>query len=145
MIRGWLAALALPFCLASAAADAAFTGTPPFAFSLGITTWSGSLLVPVRTVTASGAVTISAATDYLVIINKTTPAATTVNFTCSTGLTFEIKDGAGVDQADPITLTPSSGTIDGAASFVMNASNPGTPPYEIHGVTCDSSGNAWVN
>ena len=34
---------------------------------------------------------------------------------------------------------------DGAATFVMSASVSGTPPYETRAVTCDSSGNSWVN
>jgi hypothetical protein len=27
----------------------------------------------------------------------------------------------------------------------MNASTAGAPPYEARAVTCDASGNSWVN
>jgi hypothetical protein len=96
-------------------------------------------------VIASGAVTVSATTDYMIVVKKTTPAATVVNYTCAPGFTFLVKDGAGNDAADNITLTPSAGTLDGAATFVMNASVSGTPPYETRSVTCDSAGNSWLN
>ncbi|MGH7115775.1 MAG: hypothetical protein ACREE9_14960, partial [Stellaceae bacterium] len=107
--------------------------------------WEGSLSVPIRVVTAAVPVTVSPATDYLIVIDKTAPAPTTVSFTCTPGFTLLVKDGAGNDAAYAITLTPSSGTIDGAASFVMNASTVGVPPYEARGVTCDANGNSLVN
>jgi hypothetical protein len=111
----------------------------------GTSTWSGSLFVPIRVVTAAGPVTVSSATDYLIVIDKTVPEPTTVDYTCAPGFTLLVKDGAGNDATDAITLTPSSGTIDGAASFVMNASTAGVPPYDARAVTCDANGNSWVN
>ncbi len=111
----------------------------------GTSTWGGSLFVPVRVVTIAGPVTVSPTTDYLIVVDKTTPAPTPVNYTCTPGFTFLVKDGAGNDSTNAITLAPSSGTIDAAASFVMNASTAGVPPYEARAVTCDASGNSWVN
>lgn len=136
---GVLAAARLP---TSISANTTFSGNNIYA---GTSTWAGALLVPIRTVTAAGPVTVSTATDYLIIINKTAPAPTTVTYTCVPGFTVLVKDGAGNDAANAITLQPSSGTIDGASSFVMNSSTPGTPPYEARAVTCDASGNSWVN
>ena len=127
---------------ASLSANNAFTGNNSFS---GTTTWTGSLFEPIRVVIASGAVTVSATTDYMIVVKKTTPAATVVNYTCAPGFTFLVKDGAGNDAADNITLTPSAGTLDGAATFVMSASVSGTPPYETRAVTCDSAGNSWAN
>jgi hypothetical protein len=123
-------------------ANTTFSGNNVYS---GTSTWSGSLLVPIRVVTAAGPATVSAATDYLIVIDKTTPAPTTVNYSCTPGFTLLVKDGAGNDAANAITLAPSSGTIDGAASFVMNASTAGVPPYEARAVTCDANGNSWVN
>ena len=123
-------------------ANTTFSGNNVYS---GTSTWSGSLFVPIRVVTAAGPVTVSPATDYLIVIDKTTPAPTSVNYTCAPGFTFLIKDGAGNDSTNAITLTPSSGTIDDAASFVMNASTAGVPPYEARAVTCDANGNSWVN
>jgi hypothetical protein len=111
----------------------------------GKSTFAGSLFVPTRVVTTSGTITVSTTTDYMIIVNKGTPAATPVDYTCSPGFTFIVKDGAGNDATDHITLTPSSGTIDGAATFIMDGSTSGTPPYEARAVTCDVSGNSWVN
>jgi hypothetical protein len=136
---GTLAAALLPSVLP---ANLSFTGDNIYS---GTSTWNGSLYVPIRVVTAAGPVTVSPTTDYLIVIDKTTPQPTTVNYSCAPGFTLMVKDGAGNDATDAITLTPTSGTIDGAASFVMNASTAGTPPYEARAVTCDANGNSWVN
>ncbi|MGH7114717.1 MAG: hypothetical protein ACREE9_09505 [Stellaceae bacterium] len=136
---GTLAAARLPSVLPE---NTTFSGSNIYS---GTSTWRGSLFVPIRVVTAAGLVTASSATDYLIVIDKTAPAPTTVSYTCTPGLTLLVKDGAGNDAATAITLTPSSGTIDGGSSFVMNASTVGMPPYEARGVTCDANGNSWVN
>ncbi len=83
---------------------------------------NGSVIAAARTVTASGAVTVSATTDYHICINKTTPAATTVNLPASpaNGLMFLIKDCKGDAATNNITITPAAGTIDGAATYVMS-------------------------
>ncbi len=82
----------------------------------GAGTWTG------RVVTASGNVTILAG-DGIVEIAKTVPATTQV--VIPAGLTafqeYVIKDGSGNAGTYNITLVPSSGTIDGAASFVLDA------------------------
>ncbi|MGH7044951.1 MAG: hypothetical protein ACREE2_01005 [Stellaceae bacterium] len=139
IVSGTLAAALLPTMLP---ANISFTGDNVYS---GTSTWNGSLYVPIRVVTAAGPVTVSPTTDYLIVIDKTAPQPTTVNYTCAPGFTLMIKDGAGNDATDAITLSPASGTIDGAASFVMDASTAGTPPYEARAVTCDANGNSWVN
>lgn len=87
----------------------------------GLTT-TGFIVNKVRVVTAAGAVTVSATTDNIVIVNKTTGAATTVNLPASptTGLTYTIKDGKGDAATNNITITPAAGTIDGAATSVIS-------------------------
>lgn len=76
--------------------------------------------VTVRVVTAAGAVTVTTS-DYVVVVNKTVGAATTVNLPASpaTGDTYVIKDGKGDAGANNITLTPAAGNIDGAGTKVM--------------------------
>lgn len=85
-----------------------------------LTTQSGRN-VKVRVVTAAGAVTV-ATSDDVVVVNKSSGAATTVNLPASpaTGDTYTIKDGKGDAVTNNITLTPAAGNIDGAATFVMN-------------------------
>lgn len=80
------------------------------------------VIEPVRTVTAAGAVTMAASTDYIVVVNKTVGAATTVNLPASpsTGQYFIIKDGKGDAATNNITVTPAAGNIDGSSSYVMN-------------------------
>jgi hypothetical protein len=134
--------------LPAARLPATITGNTIFAGNNtynGTSNWGGALAVPIRTVTAAGSVTVSPASDYLIVINKAMPAATTITYTCAAGFTFLVKDGAGNDAAYPITLQPTSGSIDGAASFIMNGSTSGAPPFEARAVTCDASGNSWVN
>jgi hypothetical protein len=83
--------------------------------------FAAPVIAPNRVVTASGAVTVSASTDYLIIINKTSGAATTVNLPASPNVGFIvlIKDGKGDAATNNITVTPASGTIDGSATAVM--------------------------
>ena len=74
-----------------------------------------------RVVTAAGSVTVTS-DDYLVIVNKTVGAATTVNLpSVWRGRTFVIKDGKGDAATNNITITPASGTIDGAAGKTLNS------------------------
>lgn len=74
-----------------------------------------------RVVTGAGDVTVTAADD-IIVVNKGTGAATAVNLPSSpyVGLTFVIKDGKGDAGTNNITITPASGNIDGAATFVMS-------------------------
>jgi len=75
----------------------------------------------VRVITAAGPITILS-TDNVVIVNKTVGAATAVTLPTSplTGVNFIIKDGRGDAFTNNITITPPVGTIDGAATLVMN-------------------------
>lgn len=86
-----------------------------------VVTLGDAVINAVRVVTAAGAITVSATTDNVIIVNKTTGAATTVNLPASptTGLTYVIKDGKGDANTNNITITPNAGNIDGAATFVM--------------------------
>lgn len=105
--------------------------------SSGNPTFPGSVIEAVRVVTAAGAVTVSATTDYFICINKTSGAATTVNLPSSptTGLIFIIKDCKGDAATNNITITPASGTIDGASTFVMKSN------YQVIGVVYN--GTEW--
>jgi hypothetical protein len=60
-------------------------------------------------------------TDYVILVDTT--SARTINLVSSpvTGTTYRIKDSTGNAAAQNITITPASGNIDGAATFVMNA------------------------
>ena len=86
-----------------------------------LTTSSGRNL-KTRVVVAAGDVTV-ATTDEVVIINKTIAASSIVNLPGSPALgdVYCIKDGKGDGIANPITITPAAGTIDGAASFGTTA------------------------
>lgn len=73
-----------------------------------------------RVVTVAGAVTINP-TDFIVIVNKASGAATTVNLPSSpdTGRCLRIKDGKGDAGTNSITITPAAGNIDGASTFII--------------------------
>lgn len=82
----------------------------------------GSPALTGRIVTAAGAVTMTAA-DGIVEVNKTVGAATVVNLP-ATPTSFQIqyvKDGKGDAGTNNLTLTPASGTIDGAATLVIGS------------------------
>jgi hypothetical protein len=63
-----------------------------------------------------------ATTDYVVEVNKTVGAATTVNLpaTPTTGTNFYILDGKGDANTNNITITPASGNINGSTTYVIN-------------------------
>ena len=83
-------------------------------------TYVANQLVITRVVTAAGTVTV-ANTDYIVIVNKTVGAATTVDLpTGITNTVFEIKDGKGDANTNNITVTPAAGNIDGSATYVIS-------------------------
>ncbi len=58
--------------------------------------------------------------DYVILVD--TSAARTINLIASpvTGQTYRIKDNVGSAAANPITITPAAGNIDGAASATIN-------------------------
>lgn len=119
--------------------NTANTFSAPIAFT-NVVTYSGTLIVPLRPITAAGSVTVSATTDYFLCINKTVGAATTVNLPASpaTGQTYLIKDCKGDAATNNITITPNSGTIDGAATYVISA-NRGSA-----GVTYAGASAGWA-
>lgn len=85
-------------------------------------TFTGPLVIPMRVITAAGAITVSATTDYFICVNKTVGAATTVNLPSSpaTGLTMLVKDCKGDAATNNITITPAAGNIDGAGTYVIS-------------------------
>lgn len=92
----------------------------------GIATFTGGLRWGVRVVIAAGAVTVTNA-DVVVVVNKTSGAATVVNLPAGVAnQMFTIKDGKGDAGTNNITITPAAGLIDGAATFVMNANYEST-------------------
>jgi hypothetical protein len=87
----------------------------------GIVTTDSGRVYKTRVVTAAGAVTV-ATSDHVVIVNKSSGEATTVNLPGSptTGTEFTIKDGKGDAGSNTITVTPAAGNIDGAATYPIN-------------------------
>jgi len=83
---------------------------------------SGTQTVAIRNAVATP-VTVVAATDDVVSIQVPGPVAVAVTLPAGvTGQEFTIKDGLGLASvATPITITPAAGTIDGAATAVINA------------------------
>lgn len=85
-------------------------------------TVTGALVAPPVVKTTSGAYNVTA-TDYIVIVNKASGQATTVNLPGSpaTGRVIVVKDGKGDAASNNITITPAAGTIDGGASVVITS------------------------
>lgn len=83
----------------------------------GKVTFGASLNYKTRTVT-SGSTTASPATDHTVLINFAGDVAVTVT-AGALGDTVLVKDISGAAATNNITLTPSSGTIDGSATYVI--------------------------
>jgi hypothetical protein len=61
-------------------------------------------------------------TDQYVVVKRNPAGSTAITLptTPITGQRINVKDGTGLVPDDTITLTPSSGTIDGAASYSMD-------------------------
>lgn len=87
----------------------------------GVFTTATGRVRKLRVVTAAGAVTV-ATTDDIVVVKKTSGAATVVNLpaTPTTGQTFVIQDGKGDAATNNLTITPAAGNINGAATLVIN-------------------------
>ena len=83
---------------------------------------SGVLFTAIRNAIVTPVV-VSAATDDVVNIQVPGPVAVAVTLPAGVlGQEFTIKDGLGLAApATPITITPTAGTIDGAAAAVINA------------------------
>lgn len=75
----------------------------------------------ITVITAAGAVAVTR-TVNIVVIKKTVGEATAVTLPASPvrGRPYTIKDGKGDAATNAITVSPAAGTIDGAASFVIN-------------------------
>jgi hypothetical protein len=108
----------------SIAAGAGITVTPTTATGATTLTIStvGPEILTVRVAVATP-VTLVAATDEVVSVEVPGPVTVAVNLPAGvTGQVFYIKDGLGLAApATPITITPTAGTIDGAATATINA------------------------
>lgn len=108
----------------SIAAGAGITVTPTTATGATTLTIStvGPEILTVRVAVATP-VTVVAATDEVVSVEVPDSVAVAVNLPAGvTGQVFYIKDGLGLAApATPITITPTAGTIDGAATATINA------------------------
>jgi len=82
---------------------------------------SGSQIVAVRNAILSPV--IVTVTDEVVSVQVPGPVAVAVTLPVGVlGQVFNIKDGLGLASvATPITVTPTAGTIDGAATAIINA------------------------
>ena len=95
------------------------------------TTGTGSNLITISTsgpeflgvrIAVATPIAVVAATDEVISVEVPGPVAVAVNLPAGvTGQTFYIKDGLGLAApATPITITPAAGTVDGAATAVIN-------------------------
>jgi hypothetical protein len=86
----------------------------------GRLTTTGARINKVRVATTSP-IAVSATTDHYVFSKLAAPGA--VAFTLpagTTGLTFIVQDATGDAASNNITITPNAGTINGAATLVIN-------------------------
>jgi hypothetical protein len=120
-------------------AGAGITVTPTTGTGANTITIStvGPEILNVRNAVATP-VTVVAATDEVVSIQVPGPVAVAVTLPAGVlGQTFAIKDGLGLAApATPITITPTAGTIDGAATAVINV------PYGS--LTVVYNGTQWL-
>lgn len=80
---------------------------------------NGLALEPVRIATVSPDTVTNA--DAIVVYELTVPAPVAVTLPVGTaGHIFYLKDGTGDAATNPITVTPTAGTIDGAATATIN-------------------------
>lgn len=96
---------------------------------------TGTQTLTVRVAVATPVTVVN--TDDVVSVEVPGPVAVAVDLPAGvTGRVFNIKDGLGLAApATPITITPTAGTIDGAATAVINA------PYGS--LTLVYSGTEW--
>ena len=96
----------------------------------------GVVITAIRVAVATPVAVLSA--DAAVSVQVPGPVPVQVNLPAGvTGQTFIIKDGLGLASvANPITITPSAGTIDGAANATISA------PYGS--VTLIYNGTQWL-
>lgn len=92
--------------------------------------------IGVRVATASP-VTVLATTDCVIITDLTIAGAVAVNLPAgATGQVFTIIDGKGDAGTNNITVTPAAGTINGAATYVIDSNRAG--------VTLVYNGTSWT-
>ena len=96
----------------------------------------GVVITAIRVAVATPIAVLSA--DAAISVQVPGPVPVQVNLPAGvTGQTFIIKDGLGLASvANPITITPSAGTIDGAANATISA------PYGS--VTLIYNGTQWL-
>jgi hypothetical protein len=96
-----------------------------------------SIKFPSRIVTNNATVNLNCDTDYSLGLNRSGPAAMTVNLaaagTLATNQVFEIADLSGNVDLGVVTVVPPGGhTIAGAASFTMNVAKS-VPQFKYYG------------
>lgn len=88
-------------------------------------------------VATSTPVTVTAVTDCVVVTDLTVAGAVAVNLPAGvTGQVFTIIDGKGDAGTNNITITPAAGTINGAATYVIDSNRAG--------VTLAYRGTEWT-
>lgn len=92
--------------------------------------------VGIRVATASP-VTVLATTDCVIVTDLTIAGAVAVNLPAGvTGQVFTVVDGKGDAGTNNITITPASGTINGAATYVIDSNRAG--------VSLAYNGTSWT-
>lgn len=82
-------------------------------------------------------VTVLATTDCVIVTDLTTPGAVAVNLPAGvSGQVFTVVDGKGDAGTNNITITPAAGTINGAATYVIDSNRAG--------VSLAYNGTSWT-
>jgi len=105
-------------------AGAGITVTPTTGTGANVVTISASgIAIAALRIAVATPVLVVAATDDIVSVQVPGPVAVAVTLPAGVlGQQFTIKDGLGLAApATPITITPTLGTIDGAATATINA------------------------
>ena len=58
--------------------------------------------------------------DYFLAVNVTAPSSIVLPLGAPIGTVFIVKDTSGLAATNPITITATASTIDGAASYILN-------------------------
>jgi hypothetical protein len=88
------------------------------AYVRSLASFYGGEVHAVTSVTAATYTTLT--TDFVLACNRAGTIAITLISSPVTGRTYRIKDISGAANTNNITITPASGTIDGAANYVIN-------------------------
>lgn len=111
--------------------NAGFNITNGLAFSTNV---AGINRIPIKTVTSASYAVLES--DYVINVNRAGAVALTIPSE-RTGQTYEIKDTSLAAATNNITITPTSGNIEGAASLTINT-NGGSYVVRFDGT------NWWV-